>query len=186
MSLVEGAPRALFVLAFAWNLGMRLFELARSRRHTRELLARGARAVRPDGMGAIVLVHAGWFVGLVVEELFVGPAPLALELRVACGLSFVAAEGARLWCLRTLGPRWNVRVLVLPGEAPVRRGPYRFLRHPNYAAVVVLLVALPLALGLVWTPALVLVPQLLSLRRRIRIEERALREAAAPSRHEAR
>jgi methyltransferase len=59
----------------------------------------------------------------------------------------LGAQALRWWCVATLGPRWNTRVIVVPGLAPVRRGPYRLLAHPNYAAVVVEGLALPLVHG---------------------------------------
>ncbi len=79
-----------------------------------------------------------------------------------------------LWTVRALGDRWCARVIVLPGVPRVRSGPYRFLDHPNYAAVVVGVVALPLALGLPLTAIFATPLKVFALWRRIRIEERAL------------
>jgi len=61
---------------------------------------------------------------------------------------FVALQIARFWLLLTLGHRWTIRIIVVPGERLVARGPYRFLRHPNYAVVTGEIAAVPLALGL--------------------------------------
>jgi len=166
--------RTVFALVFGYLLVARLVELAWSRRQERRLLARGGRRLADDGMGALVAVHVAWLGGLLVEELLLGPADLPAGVRAAAAAVFVGAEALRLWAIATLGERWNVRVVVVDGEAPVERGPYRWLRHPNYVAVVVSIVALPLALALPWTPALTLAPKLLALRRRLEVENRAL------------
>ena len=166
-----------FLLSIGWVLASRPYELWRSHRAARALLARGGHRVVPDGYVPIFLVHAGWIVAMLLEQAL-GPTELPTGLRVAAAVVFVCAEVLRFACLWALGPHWNVRVLVLPGAPPVARGPYRWLRHPNYLAATVGLVALPLALGLVWTAALVLPLKLLALRRRIRIEDEALASAA--------
>ena len=156
---------------------LRLVEVAYARRNAAALLARGGRRITPDGFRGIAAVHTGWLVGMLVEEALVGPSVEAGPIRSAALVVAVASEALRLWAIATLGPRWNVHVLVLPGSPPVARGPFRFLRHPNYVAVVLQLVAIPLALGLAWTAALVLPLKLAALVPRLRVEERALREA---------
>ena len=86
----------------------------------------------------------------------------------------VASQALRWWCITTLGPRWNTRVIVVPGLSPVRSGPYRMLRHPNYVAVVVEGVALPLVHA-AWITALVFtVLNAALLTARIRTEDAAL------------
>ncbi len=83
---------------------------------------------------------------------------------------FFVAQGLRLWVLATLKERWTTRIIVLPGEPLVRRGPYRFLSHPNYVVVAIELAALPLAFGLVGFAALFTVLNALVLAIRIRAE----------------
>ena len=160
--------RPVVLLALAYCGAMRVVELALSVRNARRVPE--ARAVVPDGMRGIAAVHALWFVALALEEILVGPTHAMPVFFVV----FALAEFGRFWCIVTLGERWNVRVLVVEGAPPIRSGPYRFLRHPNYWAAAAGLVALPLALGLVYTPLLVLPLKLLALRRRIRIEDSAL------------
>ena len=96
--------------------------------------------------------------------------PINLPLLALFGL----VEIARIWVVQTLGPRWTTRIIVVPGETLVRRGPYKFLNHPNYAVVVAEIALLPLVFGL-WRTALVFT--LLNaaiLFVRIRAENRAL------------
>jgi len=92
---------------------------------------------------------------------------------------FLAAQGLRYWCIATLGFRWNTRILVLPGVPPIRRGPYRLLRHPNYLAVTVEIVCGPLIFG-AWATALVagVADAWLLLAVRIPAEEEALSGSA--------
>jgi methyltransferase len=86
----------------------------------------------------------------------------------------VASQALRWWCIATLGRRWNTRVIVVPGMPPVRSGPYQFLRHPNYVAVVVEGVALPLVHAAWITAVVFTVLNAALLAVRIRVEDAAL------------
>jgi len=125
----------------------RLSELAVARRNTRALIAAGAHEVGARHYPAIVAVHAAWLATLWW---------LAPGREVAWPLIglFVLLQAARLWVLATLGPRWTTRIIVLPGAPLVRRGPFRWMRHPNYAVVAGEIALLPLAFGL-WKTALI-------------------------------
>ncbi len=146
----------------------RLGELWLSRRNTSRLLAQGAREHAPGHYPLIVALHAAWLACLWVFGLksMIDPFWLAL---------FVITELARIWTLAALGPRWTTRIIVLPDVPLVRRGPYRWLNHPNYWIVVAEIAIFPLVFGL-WKIALIfsiLNGALLSIR--IREENRALR-----------
>lgn len=145
----------------------RLAELAVSRRNTAALLAAGGREVGAGHYPLIVLVHAGWLAALWL----LAPGRPILWPLVAV---FALLQLLRLWVLVTLGRRWTTRIIVLPGAPLVARGPFRFLRHPNYAVVVAEIAVLPLAFGL-WEVSLafsLLNAAILAVR--IRAEERAL------------
>ena len=131
----------------------RATELRLARRNEAWARARGAREFGADHYPAFFLLHGAWLLLWPIEALAGGPRlaagwPLWLAL-------FAAAEALRYWAIGTLGPRWNTRILVLPGAAPIERGPYRWLAHPNYVAVVIELAALPLVFG-AWRAALVI------------------------------
>ena len=161
------AATAILALVAAQRLG----ELVVSRRHTRALLARGAYEVGAGHYPLIVAVHAAWLAAL---WWFAPGRPVLWPL---IGL-FVLLQGARLWVLATLGERWTTRIIVLPGAPLVARGPFRFVRHPNYLVVMAEIALLPLAFGL-WQVALLF--SLLNaavLAVRIRAEEKALESAA--------
>ena len=145
----------------------RLIELPIARANTRRLLAAGGHEVAPGHYPLIVLVHAAWLAAL---WWFAPGRPIDLAL---LGL-FVIIELARVWVLQSLGPRWTTRIIVVPGETLVARGPYRFVSHPNYVVVTAEIAFLPLVFGL-WQVALVFtVLNAMVLFIRIRAEERAL------------
>ncbi|MBS2938398.1 isoprenylcysteine carboxyl methyltransferase family protein [Nocardioides sp. J2M5] len=101
----------------------------------------------------MVVLHTGLLVGALVEAWVRRPdVPSALAWSMLALV--VASQALRWWCIATLGRRWNTRVIVVPGLAPVRSGPYRLVPHPNYVAVVVEGVALPLVHA-AWTTAIV-------------------------------
>ena len=91
---------------------------------------------------------------------------------------YLVLQGLRFWVMRTLGPRWTTRIIVLPGERLVSAGPYRYLAHPNYAVVAGEIAVLPLALGLPWLAAIFTVLNAAVLFIRIRAENRALDASA--------
>jgi methyltransferase len=145
----------------------RLIELPIATANTRRLLAAGGREVAPRHYPAIVAVHALWLACL---WWFAPGRPISLPL---VGL-FVLVEAGRVWVLRTLGPRWTTRIIVVPGENLVARGPYRFVDHPNYVVVAAEIALLPLVFGL-WQVALVFTAlNALVLAIRIRAENQAL------------
>jgi methyltransferase len=167
------SSQTLFLLLVAAVAVARLLELRLSARHRRALIAAGGVEA---GAG-----HYPWMVAM--HALFLLAAPLEVvllrrPLRPLLALSMLAlvagATALRYAAIRALGGRWTTRVVVVPGSAPVVRGPYRFIRHPNYLAVAVEIVALPLVHG-AWLTALVFsLANAWLLRLRIAAEERAL------------
>ncbi|HET7900628.1 MAG TPA: isoprenylcysteine carboxyl methyltransferase family protein [Candidatus Nanopelagicales bacterium] len=156
----------------------RLAELVVSRRNLAWSRERGGVEHGREHYPAMVVLHVGLLVGCLVEVWLTDPAPRpALQLSML--VLVVAAQALRWWCITTLGPRWNTRVVVVPGLPLVTSGPYRWLRHPNYVAVVVEGIALPLV-GQAWVTAVVFtLLNALLLRVRIRTEDSALAEAVA-------
>lgn len=154
-------------------LGQRGLELRLAARNRRWALAQGAREFGADHYPLFFLLHGGWLVGWVVEAFRRGPV-LSEQWGVWLGL-FAAAQLLRYWAISSLGPRWNTRILVIPGLPPVQNGPYRFLRHPNYIAVALELLVIPLIFN-AWLTALLasLLNAALLLFIRIPAEERAL------------
>lgn len=154
----------------------RLVELRLSRRHAAWAFARGGVEAGRGHYPVMAAFHAAFLAACVTEPWLLGRPFVPAVGWPALGLT-LAAQALRYWVIATLGPRWNTRVIVLPGTAPIASGPYRFLRHPNYLAVVVEIAALPLVHG-AWLTALVFtLGNALLLRLRIRVEEHAMAEA---------
>jgi len=151
----------------------RAVELLVSGRNARRLLARGAVEAGRGHYPALVAFHASLLAACAVEPaLLPGPWPAVAAWGAAAAV--LGAQALRWWVVTTLGGRWTTRVLVLPGAPPIRSGPYRWLRHPNYLAVAVEVLALPLATGAWRTAIAATALDALLLRVRIREEQRAL------------
>jgi len=132
---------SLSVLVLAFVTVQRLGELLLARRNTRRLLAQGAVEVGAAHYPLIVGLHAAWLIGL---WLFAWDAPVSLPWLGG----FVLLQLLRVWVIASLGARWTTRIIILPGASLVRRGPYRFVSHPNYLVVAAEIAVLPLAFGL--------------------------------------
>ncbi|RYE93406.1 MAG: hypothetical protein EOO75_04435 [Myxococcales bacterium] len=151
----------------------RLGELALSKRNARLAFERGGVEVGQGHYRVMAVLHTLFLAACVAEvTLLDRPFPGAWGY-VALAVALLA-QGLRYWAISTLGPRWNVRIVFVPGEGPVTAGPYRLVRHPNYVAVVLEMLAIPLIHG-AWLTALVFsVANALLLTVRIRAEEAAL------------
>ena len=155
----------------------RLGELVVSRRNFGRLRNRGGFEVGGGGYPWIVALHSAFLVSC-VAEVWLLQRPWKIEVAVVASLLLVVALGLRWWTLATLGARWTTRVVVVPGEHLVKTGPYRWLRHPNYLAVVVEIAAIPMIHSAWLTAVIFSAANLAILRHRIAAEERALREFA--------
>lgn len=145
----------------------RLVELPIANANTRRLLAAGGHEVGAGHYSWIIALHAAWLLTL----WWLAPGrPIHLPFLFL----FLAIEAGRVWVLRTLGPRWTTRIIVVPGETLVATGPYRLVRHPNYLVVIGEIAVLPLMFGL-WDIAIVFsLLNAVILAIRIRAESRAL------------
>jgi methyltransferase len=142
-------------------------ELVLSYTNTRRLKARGAVEVAGGHYPLMVAVHTTWLIALWG---FGHDQPIKL---VAL-LFYLVLQVLRVWVMRTLGPRWTTRIIVLPEAPLVAAGPYRFLSHPNYAVVIGEIAVLPLVLGLPGIAVIFTVLNAGVLMIRIRAENRAL------------
>jgi methyltransferase len=126
---------------------VRLAELAHSHRNQARLLARGGYEVGAAHYPLIVLLHAAW-----LAALFFGVPAAAAADWILLG-SFLILQCLRVWIIASLGRYWTTRIVTVPEERLSRRGPYRWMRHPNYAIVAAEIAVLPLAFG-AWQIAL--------------------------------
>lgn len=151
----------------------RLAELVVAKQNLAWALARGGHETGFSHYPFMVVLHTGLLAGCLVEV-------LAADREFVPALGWVmfvlvlASQALRWWCIRTLGPQWNTRIIVVPGLALISDGPYRLFKHPNYVAVVVEGFALPLVHS-AWITAIVFtVLNAALLTVRIRFENRAL------------
>jgi methyltransferase len=121
----------------------RLAELVVAKRNLAWSLARGGKETGFGHYPFMVVLHTGLLVGCVLE-VWLGGRPFLAALGWPMLALVLASQGLRWWCIRTLGPRWNTRIIVVPDLPLVTGGPYRLIRHPNYVAVIVEGAALPL------------------------------------------
>lgn len=149
----------------------RLGELWWARRNTAALLARGAVEIAPDHYALIVAIHTAWLGALWYSGS--GQPVNSVWLALFAGL-----QVARVWVLTTMGTRWTTRIIVVPGESLVARGPYRFFNHPNYLVVVGEIAVLPMCLGLPWAAVVFSALNAAVLTLRIRAENAGLRPSS--------
>lgn len=151
----------------------RLAELVVAKRNLAWALARGGRETGFSHYPVMVVLHTGLLAGCLLE-VWLADRPFLPGLGWPMFAVVLASQALRWWCIRTLGPQWNTRVVVVPGMPLVQGGPYRLFKHPNYVAVVAEGLALPLV-HTAWITALVFtVANAVLLTVRIRIENRAL------------
>ena len=154
----------------------RVVELVVSRRNLAWARAHGGREYGFGHYPFMVFLHTGLLVACLVEA---GHRPFIPALGWPMFALVLLAQALRWWCITVLGPRWNTRIVVVPGLPLVDRGPYRWMRHPNYVAVVLEGIALPLV-HTAWITALVFtVVNAVLLRVRISAENLALAQALA-------
>jgi methyltransferase len=164
----EGAWLVAFLFA------QRLVELCFAQLNTRRLRGMGGIEFGAAHYPLIVILHATWIVGLLIlgRDRAIDPFWLAV---------FIVLQIGRLWVIASLGRRWTTRVIVMPGAVPVARGPYRWLRHPNYLIVALEIAVVPLALGLPVFALTFSAANAALLAYRIRIENEAMARAAQPT-----
>jgi methyltransferase len=159
---------SLFHIVLGLVVLQRLGELAVAARNTRHLRTAGAIELDAGGYPLFVLLHAAWLLSLALLV----PASAAPSWPLLA--VFAALQLGRLWVITSLGRYWTTRIIVPPDRPPVSRGPYRFLRHPNYLIVVAEIAVLPLAFGAIGITTVFSAANLALLARRVVIEERAL------------
>ncbi len=162
-----------YLILLALLVVERIFELDRARRNARRAFHHGAVEVGQAHYRVMVAFHALFIVSCAVEATFFPHIFPPMVAWLALGAEIVA-QALRYWAVVTLGDRWNTRIIVSPDRAPATDGPYRFMRHPNYLAVVIEIAAVPMIGGAVFTAIAFTVGNALILAVRIPAEERAM------------
>jgi len=146
----------------------RLCEMTYAARNTKRLLARGGIEIGREHYPLIVILHGAWLVAVVLAlpvDPPIYPIPLVL---------FLALQAARIWVIASLGEYWTTRIITVPDAPLVVRGPYRYLKHPNYVVVSGEIAMLPLVFGEIWVAVLFTVLNAAILSLRVKVENAAL------------
>jgi methyltransferase len=152
---------------------LRVHELQISKRHQRDMIARGAEKVTDPRFRWMVLLHTCVLLGAALEVVFLHR-PFYPMLAAVCFVVFLGANVVRWWVIRTLGEHWNVQVMNSTGMGVITSGPFHYVRHPNYAAVFVEMLALPL-IHCAWITAIAgSLAHVIVLSQRLATEERVL------------
>ena len=174
--------RGIYVVFIALLALERLGELVLSRRNARRAFACGAVEVGRREYRVMAIFHMT-FIVVCFAQIWIYPRVHATTLAILALLCAFIAQGLRYWAISALGERWNTRVIVLPTAPAVVNGPYRWIRHPNYVAVCMEMVFVPLAYGAagygVVIAVIFAIGNAFILRRRIKTEEAALGPAYA-------
>jgi methyltransferase len=166
-------PEGAYLLLLAAVAGQRGLELVLSRRNARIAFRRGAIEVGQSHFKVMAAMHILFLASCAVESV-TRDLPFAPAIGMLALAGTIVAQVLRYWTMWTLGERWNTRIIVIPGEPPITGGPFRYLRHPNYLAVVIEMACIPLIGGLWITAAIFSVLNAAILSVRMSIEERAL------------
>lgn len=148
----------------------RVWELQLADRNTKQLLAEGAVEVGANHYPLFVALHASWLAAIAIVT------PWTMVPNLGWLALYVVLQFGRLWVISTLGRFWTTRIITLPGAPLEMRGPYRFVRHPNYIVASLEILVLPLVFGQVWIALVWSVANALLVAWRIRVEDGALQD----------
>ncbi|MFD2760826.1 isoprenylcysteine carboxyl methyltransferase family protein [Lentibacillus juripiscarius] len=162
-----------FILAVIMQ---RLGELYIARRNEKWMKSMGGIEKGEKHYKWFVLLHCLFFASA-ITEVSLNPQSHAAQLNYFLLCLFLLMQAGRIWCMHTLGRFWNTKIIVLPGVTVIKKGPYRYIKHPNYVIVAVELFVIPLLIGAQLTAFLFPILHLLLLRVRIPSEEKALTRA---------
>jgi len=164
----------LFYCVVGFVIIQRIVELFVAKKNELWIRSQGGYEVGANHYPYMVAIHVGFFISLIAEflvfERFVPSYWILFFVIFAC------LQLMRVWVISSLGRFWNTKILVLPGAHVVKKGPFHFIRHPNYVVVTLEIIVIPLMFGAYFTAIVFTVLNVLILRVRIPVEEAALRE----------
>lgn len=163
-----------FTCLFSFVVLQRLVELRLAKHNERWLIKQGGYEVGRSHYKYIVFLHISFFVSLLSEVIIFQKQ--VISIWYVPFFLFLLAQLLRIWSIASLGVFWNTKIIVVPKAKVVRKGPYKFIRHPNYLIVMIEIFALPLIFQAYFTLVLFTILNFIMLTYRIRIEEQALRE----------
>lgn len=163
-----------FLIFIIFVITQRLAELVIAKRNEKRLFSLGAVEYDKAGYKVIVLMHTLFFISLISEYYLLQNGEGLSAFWLPLFLFFIFTQFIRYWALASLGKYWNTRIIIFAGSPRIRKGPYKYLDHPNYAAVITELLVIPLMFDCYITAIVFSAANLFVLKRRIRIENQAL------------
>lgn len=165
----------IFIAILSFVIMQRIIELVIAKRNETVMLSKGAYEVGSEHYPFMIALHVSFFISIIFEVLFFKHTLSTLfPFLFVC---FLIVQFIRIWCLVSLGLFWNTKIIILPGANVVKKGPYKFLRHPNYIVVCSEILLLPLMFNAFFTAFIFTLLNLSMLSVRIPTEEKALMEA---------
>ena len=161
-----------FLIFYIFLIVQRVLELRLAKRNEELVRKEGAVEYDREGYKFIVLMHVGFFISILLEYLFLGRGFNSFSLILF--IIFILTQLLRYWAITSLGKYWNTRILVVPGAVLISKGPYKYLKHPNYLAVIIEIAVIPLIFSCYITSVVFSILNLITLIKRIKIEEHAL------------
>jgi methyltransferase len=161
-----------FLVFISFLILQRLVELLIARRNEKISKRKGGIEYDAGGYKYIVLMHIFFFISLIIEYTFFSSGINSFSIFLL--VIFIAAQIVRYWAIVSLGVNWNTKIIVVPGTANIENGPYKYICHPNYIAVITEIAVIPLIFSCYFTSIIFTLINLILLKRRIRIEEHTL------------
>ncbi|MFD2209098.1 isoprenylcysteine carboxyl methyltransferase family protein [Virgibacillus halophilus] len=154
----------------------RLAELAIAKSNEKWMKERGGIETGSEHYKWFIIMHGLFFCGIILETTLRSQKSLAPSIVILC--LFIATQLARVWCIQTLGRFWNTKIIVLPRVALIKKGPYKYVKHPNYFIVAAELFLIPFLFGAFYSAFIFPILHVLLLKIRIPQEEKALAAVA--------
>lgn len=164
----------MFWILFAIIIAQRLIELVIAKRNENWMRSKGAIEVGATHYPWMIILHTMFFISLLLEVQFLNR--LLSPFWIVLFMIFLFTQLLRIWCLVSLGHFWNTKILVLPNVSVQKKGPYRWIRHPNYVVVATEIIIVPLLFSAYYTAVLFTLLNILMLAVRIPAEEAALKK----------
>ncbi|KAA0964833.1 isoprenylcysteine carboxyl methyltransferase [Sporosarcina sp. ANT_H38] len=165
----------IFFIVISIVIIQRLVELVVAKRNEKWMRSQGAFEAGAAHYPIMVSMHIAFFISLLAEDFLFDRSVSSVWILFL--VIFLVAQVARIWCLASLGKFWNTKIIILPGADVVQKGPYKWVRHPNYIIVTTELLVLPLMFGAYITAIIFTLLNAWMLSVRIPAEEKALKEA---------
>ncbi|MET3658042.1 isoprenylcysteine carboxyl methyltransferase family protein [Sporosarcina psychrophila] len=165
----------LFAIVISIVILQRLVELVVAKRNEQWMRSQGAFEAGAAHYPIMVAMHIAFFISLLAEVILLDRSLSSIWIILL--VIFLTAQVARIWCLTSLGKFWNTKIIILPGADVVQKGPYKWVRHPNYVIVTTELLVLPLMFGAYLTAIIFTLLNVWMLSVRIPAEEKALKDA---------